>query len=101
MVFNGGRPPSSMRPGKRTIIEISRITVIRRQHPIPHVPVFRIGENFNVVEHILSSIDPCLVGASPSSFLREEIEEALRDGIVVAVPAFKLKQALGIDFEGG
>ena len=58
-------------------------------------------QNFNVVEHILSSIDPCLVGASPSSFLREEIEEALRDGIVVAVPAFKLKQALGLDFEGG
>ena len=87
--------------GKRSIIGISRITVIRRPNLIPHVPLFRIGENFNVVEHILSNIDPCLVGASPSSFLCEEIEEALLDGIVVAVPAFKLKQALGLDFEGG
>ena len=48
---------------------------------------FRIVEHFDVVEHIASGIGACLVGPTPYPLPLEQIEEALRDGVVVTIPA--------------
>ena len=47
----------------------------------------RIVEHLNIIEHILSGILSGFVGLASYPFPLEQIEKALRDGTIVAVPA--------------
>ena len=47
---------------------------------------FWIVEHFDIVEHILPSFGPGFVGPAPYPFAVKQVEEALRDRIVMAVP---------------
>ena len=46
-----------------------------------------IVEHLNVVEHILPGIGSGFIGPAPYPFTFEQIEEALRDSVVVTVAA--------------
>jgi hypothetical protein len=46
-----------------------------------------IVEHLGVVEHILSGIGPGFIGPAPYPFALEQVEEALRDRVVVTVAA--------------
>jgi len=46
-----------------------------------------IVEHLDVVEHALSGIGPCFIGPAPYPFALEQVEEALRDRVVMTVPA--------------
>lgn len=48
---------------------------------------FWFVEYLGLVEHILSGFGPGLVGSAPHPFSLEQIEEALGNGVVVAIPA--------------
>ena len=50
---------------------------------------FRIVEHLDVVEHLLPGFGAGFVGLAPYPFALEQVEEALVDGIVVAVSASK------------
>ena len=69
------------------------------QHPVPDVFAFRIIEHFDVVEHILPCVGAGLVGSSPYPFPFEQIEEALRDSVIVAVPASAHRVLQVVSFE--
>lgn len=55
------------------------------------MPLFvclRFGsEHLNVLEHVMSSVVSCQVDLTPDAFPFQKLEEALGDGIVMAVAA--------------
>ena len=59
----------------------------------------RVVEHLDVVEHILPGLDAGLVGSTPYPLAFEQIEEALRDSIVMAVspPAVSIIDATASD----
>ena len=48
---------------------------------------FRIAEHLNVFEHVMSSVVSCQVDLTPDAFPFQKLEEALGDGIVMALAA--------------
>ena len=62
----------------------------------------RVVEHLDVVEHILPGFGPGLVGPAPDPFALEQVEEALGNGIVVAVPApaHRMFQIVGLQERG-
>ena len=57
------------------------------QHPVPHMLSRRIVEHFYIVEHILLGFGSGPVSPAPYPLSLQQVEEALRDGIVMAVSA--------------
>jgi len=56
-----------------------------RQHSVPRVLALRIVEHLDVVEHVPSGFVALAMGPASDPFALEQVEEALSDGIVMAV----------------
>ena len=55
------------------------------------MPAFRVVEHLDVIEHITAGILPGAVDFPLDPLLRQQLEEALRHGIVMTVTAIKNK----------
>ncbi len=58
-----------------------------RQHPVPHMFTLGVTGYLDVAEHVLPCFLACSVGPAPYPLTLEEIEEAHRYGIVMAIVA--------------
>tara|TARA_R100000963_G_C4553072_1_gene45173 strand:- start:124 stop:348 length:225 start_codon:yes stop_codon:yes gene_type:complete len=56
-----------------------------RQHSVPRVLALRVVEHFDVVEHVPPGFLARPVSPTPDPLALEQVEEALCDGIVMAV----------------
>ena len=65
---------------------LSVFEVNRRQHPVSGVLAFGIVEEFDVVEYVLPSIISGFVCPSPNALTFQQVEEALGNRIVMAIP---------------
>ena len=68
-------------------IELSVFEVDRRQHTVSDMFAFRVIEHFDVVEDVLSGLLAGFICSTPDAFPFEQVEEALSDRIVMAIPA--------------
>ncbi len=60
---------------------------VGRQHPVLCVFSLWIKDRFDAIEYILPGLGPGFIGAAPYPFTLEQVEEALRDRVVVTVAA--------------
>lgn len=58
-----------------------------RQHPVPRMFTLRIIEHLDVIEHVLPRFLAGSIGSPSDPLALEQVEEALGDGIVMAVPS--------------
>ena len=68
-------------------IELSVFEIDRRQHTVSDMFAFRVIEHFDVVEDVLSGLLAGFICSTPDAFPFEQVEEALSDRIVMAIPA--------------
>jgi hypothetical protein len=63
------------------------LEVDRRQHPVSNMLALWVVEELDVVEHVLAGLFAGFVFLAPDTFALEQVEKALHDGIVTAIPA--------------
>ena len=73
-----------------------------RQHSVPRVFALRIVEHLDGVEHVLSGVLAGAVCPPPDPLALEQVEEALGDRIVMAVPtaAHRVLETVGTQERG-
>ena len=62
-----------------------------RQHPVSHMLALRVIEHFDVGEHILSCLGAGFAGSAPYPFPLEQVEGALRHGVVAGLAGPRLE----------
>ena len=63
-----------------------RFIVNRRQHAVVRVFAGRVVEHLDIVEHVLPCSAACDVRPSPDPLSFQQMEEALRDSVVMTIP---------------
>ncbi len=71
--------------GTREPLKILLFILDRRQVIAEAVPALRIVKHLDVIEDILPCLVPCAVSLASDPFPFQELEEALGDGVIMAV----------------
>ena len=74
----------------------------RRQHSVPRVLALRVVEHLDLVEHVPPGFLAGPVGATPDPLALEQVEEALGNGVIMAIaaPAHGMLEVVGFQKSG-